>query len=77
MTSEPKTLGQFKLDFTGKMTIMVEIENDQVMSFHIDDKDVVLDVLRVLVNGDNGAVMDVREQDDTLNERFYADWRKP
>jgi hypothetical protein len=77
MTNEQKTLGQFKLDFTGKMTLMVEIENDQVMSFHIDDKDVVLDVLRVLVHGDRGAVMDVREPDDTLNERFYADWRQP
>jgi hypothetical protein len=40
----------FKLTFTGKMSILVELEEHGPLQYNINDMDVVLDVLRTVLN---------------------------
>ncbi len=44
-----ETVDALPLEFTGKMSILIELENYGPMEYRLDDKDVCLKVLRLLM----------------------------
>lgn len=48
-----KKVDDMHLTFTGKMVIIVELEEFGPMEFTIDDKDMVLDVMKVILGVSN------------------------
>jgi hypothetical protein len=43
-------LKEFKLKFTGKMTILIELEEYGPLQYRIDDMDTVMDVTRIILD---------------------------
>jgi hypothetical protein len=59
-----ETVDELKLDFTGKMTIVMELAGFGPMEYRIDDKDVCLKIIRLLLK-EMGPTMTV----DSYNKR--------
>lgn len=43
------TVDELRIEFTGKMSILIELENYGPMEYRLDDKDVCLKVFRLLI----------------------------
>lgn len=44
---------ELKLTFTGKMTILIELEEHGPLQYNINDLDTVMDVVRILLKATN------------------------
>lgn len=61
----------FKLKFTGKMTILIEQEEHGPIQFRVDDIDVVLEVARIILkHTDNTMTV------DSYNKREETTFKK-
>jgi hypothetical protein len=49
---------ELKLQFTGKMSILVELEDHGPIQWRINDKDTTMEVVRVLLNMNNITSVD-------------------
>jgi hypothetical protein len=58
-----------KLDFTGKMSLLIELDGYGPMEFRINDKDVCLEIVRVLLK-EMGTKTTVDSYDDQTKSAF-------
>ncbi len=58
-----------KLDFTGKMSLLIELEGHGPMEFRINDKDVCLKIVQVLLK-EMGTRTTVDSYDDETKSTF-------
>lgn len=62
---------EFKLKFTGKMSILIELEDSGPIQFRVDDMDVALEVARIILDHtDNKMAV------DTYNKREENTFKK-
>lgn len=64
-------LKEFKLKFTGKMSILIELEDTGPIQFRVDDIDVALEVARlILKHTDNKMTVDAynKREETTLKK---------
>jgi hypothetical protein len=64
-------LKEFKLKFTGKMSILIELEDTGPIQFRVDDMDVALEVARIILDHtDNKMVVDTynAREENTLKK---------
>ena len=59
----------FNLSFTGKATLIVELEKYGPMEFRINDKDVLLKLMDILLDESN-SITEVNAYDDNAEKTF-------
>jgi hypothetical protein len=59
----------FKLNFTGKMSLLIELDGYGPMEFRVNDKDVCLKIVRVLLK-EMGTKTTVDSYDDQTKSAF-------
>lgn len=64
-----KRPSSFKLDLTGKMTILIELDGYGPLQISVNDRDTVVEVIRTLLDM-GGAVMDVDSYDNKTQKKF-------
>lgn len=64
-----KKSSSFKVELTGKMTLLIEQEEYGPLQISVNDKDTVIEVLRTLLEID-GSIMDVDSYDKKTQKKF-------
>lgn len=64
-----KKPSDFKLDLTGKMTILIELNGHGPIQISVNDRDTVVEVIRTLLDM-GGSIMDVDSYDKRTQKKF-------
>ena len=64
-----KKPSSFKVELTGKMTLLIEQEGYGPIQISVNDKDTVIEVLRTLLEID-GSIMNVDSYDNRTQKKF-------
>jgi len=64
-----KKPSDFKLDLTGKMTILIELNGRGPIQISVNDRDTVVEVIRTLLDM-GGSIMDVDSYDNKTQKKF-------
>ena len=64
-----KKPSDFKLELTGKMTILIEQDGYGPIQISVNDKDTVVEVIRTLLDM-GGSIMDVDAYDKRTQKKF-------
>lgn len=64
-----KKPSDFKLDLTGKMTILIELNGHGPIQISVNDKNTVVEVIRTLLDM-GGSIMDVDSYDKRTQKKF-------
>lgn len=67
--SKKKKSSSFKLDLTGKMTILIELDGYGPLQISVNNKDTVVEVIRMLLDM-GGSIMDVDSYDKKTQKKF-------
>lgn len=67
--SKKKKPSDFKLDLTGKMTILIELNGHGPIQISVNDKNTVVEVIRTLLDM-GGSIMDVDSYDNKTQKKF-------
>jgi hypothetical protein len=67
--SKKKKSSSFKLDLTGKMTILIELDGYGPLQINVNNKDTVVEVIRMLLDM-GGSIMDVDSYDKKTQKKF-------